>query len=112
METTPITAYIVSACVMIVLFLISTIIANMIAHRPGGGDITKRRIWFWVLGVLTPVIAFAINFYISTDIEVPTTKTTYLTQSGIASAVSLVIYILIGFILSKLFNRTKLGTWF
>lgn len=113
MEQVPISnAYIWALSIMVAFLLIAVLVANLILYKPNNPGTTTRRIWFWVLAVLTPIVGFLINSYIASGIEVPTQKTAYLMHSGIGAGVGLVLFILLGFILSKIFSNSKIGTWF
>ncbi|MGN0222506.1 MAG: hypothetical protein ACI4AM_00620 [Muribaculaceae bacterium] len=107
-----ITAWVWSISVMAVLFLINLLIANMVMYRPNDPGTTTRRLWFWVLAVLSLAISFGINLYIADDIKVHSSYVTYLMHAGIAALVVFVLYVGLGFVLSKLFPNSKIGTWF
>lgn len=105
-------AYMLSGVVMVVCFLLAVLIANMILFKPRDPGVTKRRIWFWILCAATGVIGFLINFVIAQGITIPNVHANYLMHSGIATGVSVVLYIIVGFVLSKIFPKSKIGTWF
>lgn len=105
-------AYMWALVVMIVFLLLAVFIANMILYKPNNPGTTTRRIWFWVCCVLTAVAAFVINYIIGSSITVPAIKNDYLMHTGIACGVAVVLYILIGFGMSKMFPKSKVGTWF
>ena len=106
-------AYMWSCVVMVVFFLLAVLVANMILFKPGNTGVTQRRVWFWVFGALSFVIGFCINYFIiRPDITIPNLRSSYTTHSCIAAAISLLVYIILGFILSKIFNKSKIGTWF
>jgi hypothetical protein len=105
-------AYMWSCVVMAVCFLIAVVIANMILFKPGNTGVTHRRIWFWILCVATGIVGFLINYGIGSNITVPSIQANYYMHSGIAAGVSVVIYIILGLVLSKMFSNSKIGTWF
>lgn len=112
MQTSPITAYIVSASVLIVMFIIALVSAQMISFAPDHSDVPRRRVWFWICCLLTPVIAFCVNYSLFyEDITVPTAKDAYILASGIGAGVVLVLFILVGLGLSRS-SRGKLASWF
>ena len=92
-------AYMWSFVVMAAFFLLAVLIANMILFKPGNTGVTQRRVWFWILAI-------------GTGITVPNIQSSYFMHSGIASGVSVVIFIVLGFALSKVFSKSKIGTWF
>lgn len=106
-------AYILAIIVWAVMFLISVFISNAIAYKPDMSDVGKRRIWFWVLGVLTPIIGFGLNYAIFfVKIHARSKQTDFLTAMAIAAGISLVLYIIAGFIASKISKTGKLSNWF
>ena len=105
-------AYMWALISMIVCFLIATFIANLILFKPNNPGTTQRRIWFWVLCVASGVIGFIINFFIGQSISVPSNQNKYFMHAGIAFVICVVIYIFVGFVVSKLFPNSKVGTWF
>lgn len=106
------TAYVWASVILIVMFLVAILSANLISYKPGGSDNSSRKVWFWVLAVLTPVIAFVVNFINSTSIHVKSANNEYVLHSGIAAGVVFVVFIVLGLLLSKAFSRTKLSSWF
>ncbi|MBQ4005655.1 MAG: hypothetical protein II609_02690 [Muribaculaceae bacterium] len=115
MPQTPSTAYVIGIIVFFVLLLVSILIANRIAYESGvtPRDPAKRKLWFWVLAILTPVLTFALAYFIvAIDIKSASKLTKFMNALYISSALSFVLYVLSGFCLSKLFPRTKLGSWF
>ncbi|MEE1226267.1 MAG: hypothetical protein UHM08_04085 [Bacteroidales bacterium] len=109
---TMIEAYVWAGVTMAIFFLIAVLSANMIIFKPNDPGTTKRRIWFWVLCVLAGVVGFLINFLTTLDNEVSSNRSDYIMHSGIALAIAILLYIAIGFIISKIFKNSKVGTWF
>lgn len=108
-----VSAYMWALIIMAVFFLIAVLVSNMIPYKPNDPGTTSRRIWFWVLCVLAVIVGFVINFFaVAGNITVPSLHTKYLLHSSIAAGVALVLYILFGVIVSKLFPKAKVGTWF
>ena len=105
-------AYMWALISMVVCFLIATFIANLILFKPHNPGTTQRRIWFWVLCVASGVIGFIINFFIGQNINVPSIHSNYIMHAGIATGICVLIYIIVGFIVSKIFPNSKVGTWF
>lgn len=105
-------AYMWAVVTMAIFFLIAVLSANLIIFKPNDTGTTKRRIWFWVLFAFTGIVSFLINYIISTGVEVPSVKSDYLMHSGIACGVALLLYVVLGFIVSTIFKNSKVGTWF
>lgn len=112
MGTSVIVAYTWSVIVLVVFFLAAVFVSNSIAYRPGGGDDTSRRIWFWVLCALTPLVSFGINSIVAGGIRVPAHRMNYLANAGIGAGAAVVLFILMGFVLSRAFSRSKISSWF
>ena len=108
-------AYVISLLVAIAAMLIAIIASNAVDYKPGvnSKDVTTRRIWFWVMGVLTPVISWVICYFLVYETaRGKTHKADAMQAMCIAVAVFFVLYILVGWILSMVFNNKKIGTWF
>lgn len=105
-------AYMWAIVIMAVFFLAAVVIANLIVFKPRNPGTTSRRVWFWVLCVCSGIVAFVVNYFIGNSIRVPSLQSSYHMHSAIASGIAIVLYIVIGFIVSKLFANSKVGTWF
>jgi sulfoxide reductase heme-binding subunit YedZ len=108
-----VTAYVISIVSALVCLLIAALISNAIKFEGGANpkDPAKRKLWFWVMGILTPVIGFGIGFAMKpTKNQMEADKFTSALFIGIA--VAFILYILLGFVLSKMFKNGKLGNWF
>ncbi len=113
MEQVSITsAYMWALIIMVACFVLAVVISNLILFKPNDPGTTARRVWFWGLCVATGVISFLVNYHTASGIEVPTDQSSFLKHAGIATGVSVVLYIIVGFAVSKLFPNTKVGTWF
>lgn len=49
-------AYILAIIVCAVMFIISAVVANLITFKPDLSDVAKRKVWFWVIGIMNVVI--------------------------------------------------------
>lgn len=115
MQTSVVSAYIIGIVVFIVMLLIAAVVANAIAFEPGvnPSDPRKRKTWFWILGVLTPVLTFVLTYFIVyTGIKMKTVQDKYMMAMCISTVVSFVLYVASGFALSKIFKHGKLSSWF
>lgn len=113
--TTVVSAYIIGVIVLVACLVLAIISANAIRYEAGVNpqDKKKRKIWFWVLAVLTPIATLAVAYFaVYQGIKVPSRQTAYLTAMAISSGIGFVAYIVIGFVLSKAFSHGKLGSWF
>ena len=107
-----VTAYIWSLVVFVIFFLVTIIISNMVPYKPNNTGAGKRRIVFWVFAVLTFAISFLINIAVASNIAVQSIKDEYINNSIIGSGAAIVLFILIGLVISKTCPKTKVGTWF
>lgn len=105
-------AYMWALVSMAICFFIAVIVANAVLYKPGNPGTTTRRIWFWVFCIASGIVGYLINYIIGSNIAVPTIQSNYLMHSGIAAGISVVLYIVVGFLVSKLFPNKKVGTWF
>lgn len=115
MQTSVVSAYVIGIVVFVIMLLIAAIVANAIAYQPGTNpsDPGKRKMWFWILGVLTPVLTFVLSYFIVyTGIKMKTVQESYMTAMCISTAISFVLYVAFGFALSKIFKHGKLSNWF
>lgn len=104
--------FIWAGVVYIVMFLIAVLSANMILYKKNDTGVTKRRIWFWVLAALTFVVSFLINWAVAESIEVVSQHSKYITFSWISAVCAMALYVLTGFIVSRIFTNSKVGKWF
>lgn len=112
MGTSPAVAYVWAIVISLFLLVVAIVVANMIPNKPGGKDISQRRVWFWILFIVVIAASFGLNFWIGSGIKIPTKHAAYLTASAIATGVGAVIYLVLGIVLSKAMKRSKLGSWF
>lgn len=106
------TAYMWAIVIAVVFFIGAIISANLIDYKPRNPGTTQRRVWFWALCVTGVITGFIINFFIGQGIDVPSRQADYNVHAAIGAAIALGVYIVCGFILSKIFRNSKLGTWF
>tara|TARA_B110001469_G_C9641159_1_gene322537 strand:+ start:1619 stop:1954 length:336 start_codon:yes stop_codon:yes gene_type:complete len=108
--------YIITSVCALLMLLIAALISNSIKFEGGSKpkDPKKRRVWFWVFAILNPTIAFVLLYLVfkpdaMLDIMA---HDDYMAAFPIALGVGFVVYILFGFIISKMFKHGKLGHWF
>lgn len=113
MEST--TAYIISIATALLFLLLSAIIANAIKFEGGGNpkDPKRRKIWFWILAILNPVVGFLLGYFVfkPTDVNIMVLNN-YTNALSIGTAIGFILYIILGFLLSKVFANGKIGNWF
>ncbi|MEN9445647.1 MAG: hypothetical protein RL728_159 [Bacteroidota bacterium] len=105
--------YILSVIFAAVVLLLAALISNLIQFEGGSNpkDPGKRKMWFWIFAVLNPLI-----FYVVAAFAMEPSNRRELEQWNdslpIAVGVGFVVYIVLGFVLSKVFKNGKLGNWF
>lgn len=107
--------YIIAIVAALFFILIAAVISNAIKYEGGSRpkDPAKRKMWFWVMGVLAPVANLLFGLFIYYFPEGNSfAKSKLISAIGIGSAVTFIVYLLVGFILSKMFKNGKLGHWF
>lgn len=105
-------AYMSGVITSLVLILISGLIAKSISFKPDLTDVSKRKLWFWVLAILCPIITFGITFAIYSGIKGKSAQNTYMIAMCIATVISFILYVVLGFIAAKTNKNGKLSNWF
>lgn len=107
-------AYIISLSTAIVFLLIAALIANAIKYEGGSnpGDPKRRKTWFWLLAVLNPVLNFLLGYYVFMPDANVMIVNKYVAALSIGTIIGFVVYIILGFVLSKMFRNGKIGNWF
>jgi cytochrome bd-type quinol oxidase subunit 2 len=107
--------YIISAAFAGVFLLIAALISNGIKFEGGASpkDPGKRKMWFWVMAIIGTIanLLFGLFTYYYPENN-SYAKSQLITAIGIGTGVCFVLYVVIGFILSKVFKNGKLGNWF
>lgn len=112
METSVVTAYIVTFIVLAIFFGLAILSATLISFKPNNSDHAARKVWFWILAVATPVVAFLINYlHFYAEISVPTQRDSYLFATSIAAVIALLLFVILGLAFSKS-THGKLASWF
>ena len=115
MNDQSVSAYIIAVVIALFFLLIAAVISNLIQFEGGSNpkDKRKRKTWFWVLGSITPIVIFLYGFIIvRPDILVPSMRDKYTTAISIGAGIAFVLYLVLGFVLSKVFKHGKIGNWF
>lgn len=108
--------YITSIISTGLFILIAALISNAIKFEGGANpkDPGKRKMWFWIIAIMNPVIFYVLSaFVLAPDPDNDQmVYDEYMATLPIAAGVGLVVYVILGFVLSKIFNNGKLGNWF
>ena len=106
--------YIFGAVAGQVFLVISALIANGIKFEGGSNpkDPGRRKIYFWVLLVLSFIAFFLYNMFVVAKTITPNLQSKFMTTNIVGSLITILVYFILGFILSKMFSTGKLGSWF
>lgn len=104
--------YFLTFAISAICFGIATWIANATLYRPDSSDIAKRKVWFWVMFVISILLPLGVNFIVANNLMTKHDTYTYFKHACIADAVFAVIFVLLGLIVSKSFSTKKVGSWF
>lgn len=109
-------SYITSIIAAGLFILIAALISNMIQYEGGSNpkDPGKRKMWFWVMAILNPVLFYVLSAFVlapNPDND-QMVYDDYMASLPIAAGIGFVVYVVMGFVLSKVFKNGKLGNWF
>lgn len=110
------TSYIIAAIVAGAMILVAALISSAIQYKGGSNpnDPGKRKAWFWIIAILNPIIFFCLGrFVLAPNPENDQMVfDDYMKVLPMATGAGFFIYIIIGFVMSKIFKNGKLGHWF
>jgi len=110
------TSYIIAAIFAGAMILIAALISVAIKFEGGANpsDPRKRKTWFWIFAIINPILFYLLAAFVLAPkaIEDQMAYDEYIAALPIATAVGFILYIVIGFVLSKMFRNNKLGHWF
>ncbi|MEI8048737.1 MAG: hypothetical protein WCI92_15250 [Bacteroidota bacterium] len=108
-----ITAYIVAGVVALCFLLIAALISTAIKFEGGSNpkDPKKRKMWFWIFAILTPIVNFILGYFVFMPVG-KVAQNKFIIALSIATGLAFILYVLLGLILSKMFKNGKLGNWF
>jgi len=109
-------SYITSIISVGLFILIAALISNMIKFEGGANpkDPGKRKMWFWIMAILNPVLFYILSAFVlapnpENDQMV---YDDYMASLPIAAGIGFVVYVILGFVFSKVFKNGKIGNWF
>ena len=105
-------AYFWAFIVLAASFLLAVLFSNLVSYKPHDTGATKRRIIFWIMAILTCSVSFLVNYSIAVGIHIGVYRSDFIMHAGIASGAAFLLFIIVGFMISKIFPNTKCGTWF
>lgn len=112
MEST--SAYIISVISALFFLLLCVIIANAIKYEGGSNprDPKSRKTWFWLLAALNPIVCFLLGYFVFKPDANMMVLNNYVNALSIGTAIGFILYLVLGFVLSKIFANGKIGHWF
>ena len=111
-----ISSYLMAAVVACSMILIAALISNLIQFEGGSNpkDPGKRKMWFWIIAILNAIVFFILATFVlapkADDDQM--VHDAYIASVPFATGVGFIMFIILGFILSKIFKKGKLGNWF
>tara|TARA_A100001388_G_C28772362_1_gene504733 strand:+ start:1837 stop:2238 length:402 start_codon:yes stop_codon:yes gene_type:complete len=104
-------AVVVAIVALGVAILISNSIAFEFSEKPK--DPRKRKIVFWLIAVISPILFYGYNLFLVTpNIKKGPAAAEFFMTGALSPVVTLVTYVVVGFLLAKIFKTKKIGTWF
>lgn len=106
--------YVLAAIIAAAFLLVAAVGSLMVDWEPGANprDGRKRKTIFWGL-VPVMLSGFATyNLYVQAPKVAPNLQAKFMQCWAIGAVELLVIYVVLGVLVSKVFPRTKLGSWF
>lgn len=104
--------YILLPIIGIVMLLLAILISNAIKFQGGSNpkDPMKRKVAFWLLFVINPAVSYAVGLLMSPASGIAKTK--HMDSLPIGIAIGVVVYLVLGIVLSKAMKTSKIGNWF
>lgn len=103
----------IAGVTMVVFLLLAALVSTMTIYRPDKSDLKVRKVQFWLMGIFSVLTGVALNYVLYLmNIRISNQYNDYMLHMLIAAGVSFVVFVLIGFVLSKIFKSSKIGTWF
>ena len=110
-----VSAYIISVIISLIILLVAVIISMSIKFEGGTRpkDPKSRKMWFWILALITPAMIFLMGYFVFLPTEENRKVINdYVSALSIGTIAGFFLYVILGFILSKIFTNGKLGHWF
>lgn len=107
---------IISCSIAGAMLLLAVLFSILIQHSAGVNSAApkKRKAVFWIFCILNPIMALLLGYFVfrpDADLDYDAHES-YMGMFYIGLAVGFVLYIIVGFILAKMFKNGKIGNWF
>lgn len=106
--------YVVGAVCGLLFLAIAAILSSLIKFEGGANpsDPGKRRMWFWTLLVVCFAAFFLYNRLMVSPKIALSLQTKFMMTNMFASFAAVLVYLVAGFVVSKINATGKLGNWF
>jgi hypothetical protein len=106
--------YMFAAIAAVILVGVSWLVANLIKWEGGRDpkDAGKRRAAFFVIWFLGGAAFFLYNMFLVAEKVAPNLQSKFSRVNYLSTVLVFVVYLLVGFVLSKLMKNSKYGTIF
>ena len=106
--------YMFAAIAAVIFVGVSWLVANLIKWEGGRDpkDASKRRAAFFVIWFLGGAAFFLYNMFLVAEKVAPNLQSKFSRVNYLSTALVFVVYLLVGFVLSKLMKNSKYGTIF
>lgn len=96
--------------------LIAAVISSAIKYEGGANpkDPAKRKMWFWIIAILNPIMWLFVGVFLiapNPDND-QMVYDDFMSLLPITAGIGFVVYVVLGFVLSKVFKNGKIGNWF
>jgi sulfoxide reductase heme-binding subunit YedZ len=106
--------YVLAVVAAVVAIGVAAVISQSIAYESGAKpkDTGKRRVVFWIVAGTLLALFFTYNaLMVATGVR-PSLQARFTQTYAIATGVAALSYLILGFVLSKVFRTGKFGSWF
>ncbi len=105
--------YIIGGISFAVCFLLAVLSAIMVKYRTNHTHNRIRRIWFWVICLFSGIATFLINYFgWAIKIRVASKQSAFISHSCYATIAVILLFIVLGWVVSKIFKEKKVSSWF
>lgn len=105
--------YICALVASVLALVLAIILSNNVAFQPNLSDVSKRKGIFWFSSIVAPVVSALFAFlFVYMDLKTGSKKSTCMLHIFIGLCVSWVVYVGLGFVISRANKQGKLGSWF
>jgi len=106
--------YIFGAIIGVIFLVMAAVIATMIKFEGGSHpkDPRKRRSWFWILVIVALIVSFLYNMFGVAPTVSNNLQGDFMSANVTGTLIAIATYVILGFLLSKMFSTGKLGNWF